>query len=214
MKPDEYRVFTNKEEELKFEENRYNEIASKSKERYSGLEATQVDLRMSKMVEYVLKHEQPSLNIGPGFGQLEKVLPPERLKIALDITENFLKGLNDIPNVIKVKGQAENMPFPSDSIPTVTTQSSFQVFVDQEAFLRELARVLKPNGFFAITIEYHWNYPRKPQKFYAHETDKLKTFIESLGLKVDEIKYLNDKGEWCQTLEEGFSLWIIGSKPL
>lgn len=211
---EEYKGFKSQEEEFAFEEVRYNTIASKTAAEYGGLEETQVDLRMIKMAELITHHDaEPSLNIGIGFCQLEKRLPQEWFKIGFDISSKFLNGgvqLN-ILNFVLVQGRAEQMPFADNSIPTITTQSTFQVLVDQEAFLKELARVLKPNGFYAITIEYHWNYPRKPQKFYAHEPEKLKTFLESLGLSA-EIKYLNSKGEWCPTLNEGFSMWIMGYK--
>lgn len=210
--PSEFRVFMDEEEEFKFEEKRYAEIAKNTEEKYAGLEESQVDLRMQKMAELIIQHDEPSLNIGVGFANLERILPKERKKIALDICKEFLDRLNGIDNLECNLGKAEKMPFKDNSIPTITSQSTFQVLVDQEKFLQELARVLKPGGFFAITIEYYWNYPRKPQKFYAHEADKLASYISSLGLNVTEIKYINEEGEWVQTLEEGFSMWILGEK--
>jgi len=208
----EYREFADAFEELQFEKERYTNIASKTPEEYDGLADTQVKLRMSKMVELILQHEEPSLNIGVGFGQLETMLPKERKKMVLDICPKFFERLRHIPNLELHEGIAEAMPFPNDSIPTITSQSTFQVLTDQRAFLRELGRVLKPDGWFAITIEYKWNYARKPQLFYVDEIDELKAFIKPLRLDITETKILSENGEWVDSLDKGFSLWILGTK--
>ena len=161
---------------------------------------------------------QPSLNIGPGYAHLEKILPEDHIKITLDLQNVFWKHLRGIPNQHRINAAAEYMPFRDSSLPTITTQSTFQVMFDQKAFLRELHRVLKPKGRFIITIEYGNTYNYAIQQFKVHpdpeqnEVDNLLKYIKNLGLHILVVKYLKLNGAWGDTRLDGFSLWIIGEK--
>ncbi len=162
----------------------------------------------------------PSLNIGPGYANLEKILPEDHIKITIDRKPSTLSYLKGIPNQNLINAVAEYLPFKDSSLPTITTQSTFQVMFDQKAFLWELFRVLKPNGLFIITIEYGNYYTVAIQEFpiYPHaeddETDNLLSYIKSLGLHIYVTKCLNLKDEWGDNKVEAFSLWIFGGKKL
>ena len=170
------------------------------------------------MRDILIEQEFPSLNIGPGYANLEAQLPEDHIKITLDLQNLFWGRLRGIPNQHLINAVAECMPFRDSSLPTVTTQSSFQVMFDQKAFLHELHRVLKPKGLFIITIEYGNLYDYAIQQFKVHpdpeqnEVDNLLKYIKSLGLHILVVKYLNLNGAWGDNRLDGFSLWIIGEK--
>jgi len=170
------------------------------------------------MHDIIIKHRQPSLNIGIGIVFLEKYLPSSHIKISLDKNIRFLKYYREIPNIHLINAFAEKIPLRNDSVPTVTTQSTFQVMYNQKHFLKELYRILKPNGFFIITIEYGGTYDLDSQQFKIsidekfNEYNKLVEYISKLGLNILETKYLNINGCWYNKIDKGFSLWIIGEK--
>ena len=170
------------------------------------------------MRDILLEQEFPALNIGPGIALLEKILPEDHIKITLDLEMKVFKHYRGIPNNHLITAVAERMPFRDSSIPTITTQSTFQVMLNQKVFLFELLRVLRPKGIFIITIEYGNTYNVAAQQFRIHpdpekdETDKLLIYIKSLGLHISVVKCLNLNGTWRDNKAEAFSLWIIGEK--
>jgi len=167
------------------------------------------------MRDILIEKETPSLNIGPGMAILEKMLPTSHLKVTLDLKTKYLTRLKGIPNIYLINAKAEFLPFRDSSIPTITTQSTFQIIHDQKGFLKEISRILSSNGFFIITIEhYSRTYDEADFKICdtANDLDDLLTYIYSLKLKISAIKSLNYKGEWVNSKEEGFSLWIFGGK--
>ena len=175
------------------------------------------------MRDILIEQEFPSLNIGPGYANLEAQLPEDHIKITLDRYQKLgtfetLGSLRGIPNQHLINAAAEYMPFRDSSLPTITTQSTFQVMFDQKAFLSELSRILKPGGLFIITIEYGNIYDYYSQQFpispHAEndDVDKLKVYIKSLGLHISFVKYLNLNGIWRDNKAEAFSMWIIGEK--
>ena len=83
---------------------------------------------------------------------------------------------------------------------------------NQKDFLRELARTLKKDGRFIITIEYAANYEVHRQTFPHFETNKIISFTHALGLTIHEIKILTYEGTWVHSINDGFSMWIFGRK--
>lgn len=167
------------------------------------------------MRDILSEQETPSLNIGPGMAILEKMLPTSHLKVTLDLKTKYLTRLKGIPNIHLINATAEFLPFRDSSIPTITTQSTFQIIHDQKGFLKELSRTLSSNGFFIITIEHKARtYPNADFKICDtdNELDNLLVYICSLKLKIFAVKSLNYKGEWVNSKEEGFSIWIFGGK--
>ena len=165
------------------------------------------------MRDFLLETEHPRLNIGPGMANLETVLPEDDVKITIDINPKCLSWLRGIPNTHLVQGDAEKMPFRTDSLHTVSTQSTFQILEDQFAFLNELARVLRKEGDFIITIE--WRHPHDPKKqsFNFNNLTLLYDYLNGIGLTVTETKHLGYDGKWYDEKDKGFSIWIHGKIP-
>ena len=79
---------------------------------------------------------------------------------ALDIQPEMLKQIEnklkqpenkDIKNIRLVEGDALNMPFEDDSFDLVYSITVFQEIPDKNKALKEMKRVLKPNGVLSIT---------------------------------------------------------------
>lgn len=172
----------------------------------------ELTLRVITMKDLLFSTNHPRLNIGPGRANLEAALPETDIKISLDRNINAVAWLKGIKNLHLVNAMAEYLPFRDESLPTITTQSTFQVMKDQEAFLKELSRVLVRDGFFCITIEWRLWYQPEKQRFTVYDLEPLKRFLQNLDLEIIEIKYLDYNGCWHHSLDKAFSAWIIGIK--
>ena len=199
----------NNKREYVFELKRYNEIALKPQDTYSGLDESRPEVRTQILKKYL--DEVPLyLNIGQGFGQLERAMG-DKPKICLDQCMSFLNYCKtlDLPNTQYVSSFGERMPFKSDYLPAVMSDSVFQTLVDQREFLIENARVLKPGGTFLLAITYKWNYPRKPQDFPADNPQLLNLFLNELGIDA-ETQYFKLENGMTTDYDEGDYMLVVG----
>lgn len=198
--------------EYVFEMKRYDNIALKPPETYDGLDESYPEERTEIFKGY-LDDAPFYLNIGQGFGQLEKAMGAKP-KMCLDQCIEFLKYCKsqDIPNTKYVLGFGERMPFKTDYYPAVVSDSVFQTLVDQREFLVENARVLAPEGQLLLAITYRWNYPRKPQDFPADDPELLLHFLRELGVHGDYQYFNLEKSEEDVGYKDGDYMLFIGEK--
>lgn len=65
----------------------------------------------------------------------------------------YARTLYQRPNVEYVRGNAESLPYPSSTFDKVVSVSCLEHFNDPQQGLREMARVLKPGGRLAISVD-------------------------------------------------------------
>lgn len=97
------------------------------------------------------------LDVGSGDGFLTSRFALECARItALEPDEHALKyarALYQQPNVEYVQGNAECLPYPPSTFDKVVSVSCLEHFADPLQGLREMARVLKPGGRLAISVD-------------------------------------------------------------
>jgi ubiquinone/menaquinone biosynthesis C-methylase UbiE len=90
------------------------------------------------------------LDVATGGGHTARTFAPHvRQVIAADIAPDMLKAARaaiDVPNVIYVAADAERLSFASSLFDLVTCRIAPHHFPDVFTFVRECARVLKPDG--------------------------------------------------------------------
>lgn len=104
------------------------------------------------MVEVPLIH--PVLDVGCGDGHFASVTFTEPIDVGLDPMDRDLAEAATLrPQVYRelVKGSATEMPFADASFQTVISNSVLEHIPDVDATVREISRVLKPGGEFAMT---------------------------------------------------------------
>ncbi len=105
--------------------------------------ATQVDLRGKNVLEVSCGH-------GGGASYLARRLQPKNYT-ALDLNPsgiNFCKQRHRIDSLNFVQGDAENLPFESNTFDAVINVEASHCYPNFPRFLVEVARVLRPGGFF------------------------------------------------------------------
>lgn len=120
-----------------------------------------IDIKWRKKVVEIVKNSNPEriLDIATGTGDLAINLAETRAKniIGLDISSGMLEiGKEKIKKkaldskIKMVLGDSENMPFDDSSFDAITVAFGVRNFETLENGLKEIYRVLKPNGTFVI----------------------------------------------------------------
>ena len=98
------------------------------------------------------------LDIGCGHGFVTRLAADKGASMTgLDISPNLIRyaesrELREHKGISYVEGDAMNLPFDSEAFDFVTAFCSFMDFADVDAALNEASRVIKPGGFFQMTI--------------------------------------------------------------
>ena len=120
-----------------------------------------IDIKWRKKVVEMVKETQPEtvLDIATGTGDLAiNLAETEAQKIVgLDISSGMLEigkekiSKRNLQNTIEmVLGDSENMPFDDNSFDAITVAFGVRNFENLNKGLKEIHRVLKPNGTFVI----------------------------------------------------------------
>lgn len=109
--------------------------------------------RVLALVKAYLEPELPvehALDVGCGTGHsTEALLPLARRIVGLDASSFMLAQAPRLPGITYRKGHAEALPFGAGQFDLVTAATAYHWF-EQERFMAEAARVLRPGGFLAV----------------------------------------------------------------
>ncbi|HLO12611.1 MAG TPA: class I SAM-dependent methyltransferase [Pseudoneobacillus sp.] len=144
------------------------------------------------------------LDVATGGGHTANAFAPlVKNVVAVDLTEKmliaaekFITG-NGYQNVQFTVGDAENLPFQDQSFDIVTCRIAPHHFPNVEAFIKEVYRVLKPEGQFLLDDN------------VSPEDDELDQFYNSVEKMRDYSHYRAwKKTEWLRMLElQGFKVY-------
>ncbi len=120
-----------------------------------------IDIKWRKKVVSLVKNTQPDsiLDIATGTGDLAINLAKTNASkiVGLDISSGMLEvGKEKVKNkgldskIEMVLGDSENMPFDDNTFEAITVSFGIRNFENLENGLKEILRVLKPNGTFVI----------------------------------------------------------------
>ncbi len=95
------------------------------------------------------------LDVGCGTGRLLRVAStywPQAQLLGVDPAEGMIEVARHLnPAATFLSGTAEALPLPDASIDLAISTLSFHHWHDQAAGVRDIARVLRPHGFFLLT---------------------------------------------------------------
>jgi len=161
--------------------------------------------------DYVLTdlRDKDALDVGAGTGRLAVTLLRRGAKVtALDVSAKMLEKLHKKNPAIKiVEGDAEDLPFESESFDLVTAAFVVVHLKDPAIFFKEAERVLRPGGELIVT---NINQKEAPSvktsagqikiKSYYHRPEKIRELLEAIGFGIVEEKIVREKDNWINQI--------------
>ena len=105
--------------------------------------ASQVELRGKEALEVSCGH-------GGGASWITRTMQPAKYT-GLDLNPagiKFCRQRHSVPGLTFVQGDAQKLPFPANSLDAVINVEASHCYPDFPGFLAEVARVLRPGGYF------------------------------------------------------------------
>jgi len=112
------------------------------------------------------------LNIGAGSSQLHPSI------LNLDIA--FSKSTDCVAN-------AEQLPFADNTLDIVVTQETLEHVKDPFLVIKEINRVLKPNGILYCQVPFTIGYHPGPTDYWRFSVEGIQEMVERTGLHCDEV---------------------------
>ena len=142
---------------------------------------------------------------------------PDAHYVGLDLTPEMIKQAETkgLKNAEFVVGDCENMPFEDESFDIVINSQSFHHYPDPQAFMGEVARVLRPGGILVLRdntgskgMMWFVNHIELPLAnlighgdVAAHTIDEVRGYCKAAGLTVEKIEQ-----------QKGFRLHLVARK--
>lgn len=97
------------------------------------------------------------------------------------------------------------MPFNDNSFDCAFGTEVLEHCPEPEIVLKEVVRVLKPNGFFFFTVPFLWNLHEVPHDEYRYTPFSLERHFKNSGFGEIQIK---STGGWHAALAQMLGLWV------
>ena len=97
------------------------------------------------------------------------------------------------------------MPFQDATFDCAIGTEVLEHCPEPEVILKEVYRVLKPDGLFFFTVPFLWNLHEVPNDQYRYTPFSLKRHLEKSGFKQIEIK---PTGGWHASMAQMLGLWV------
>jgi len=149
------------------------------------------------------------LDVGAGTGRLSVTLFRRGAKVtALDVSVKMLERLHKkSPTINIVEGDAENLPFESESFDLVTTAFVVVHLKDPSIFFKEAERVLRSGGELIITNINQKSAPSVKTsvgqikiKSYYHRPERILELLQEVGFDIVEEKIVKEKETWINQI--------------
>jgi len=101
------------------------------------------------------------------------------------------------------------MPFKSSSFDCAFGTEVLEHCPEPEIVLKEVCRVLKPDGVFFFTVPFFWNLHEVPHDEYRYTPFSLKRHLKNSGFYSIEI---NATGGWHASMAQMLGLWVRRSQ--
>lgn len=105
-------------------------------------------------------------------------------------------------------GDIQAMPLPDQSFDTVFSAEVLEHVPDPEKALREIYRVLKPGGYFVMSIPHLMYLHNEPYDFYRYTKYGLRVLLDKTGFNIITIQ---PSGGLCSFLQGIVATTIVGA---
>lgn len=140
------------------------------------MQSTQEE-KIKKILE-IVRPKGKILDIGSGFGVLEKFIPA----IAIDINERYLKSFK---SKYRIKASGDALPFKDKSFDFVFCIDTIHLLKNK----KEIKRVLKSNGKAVISIFCY-------SQSLKEKSEWLENIVKNLGMRIENKFIVKTDKEW------------------
>lgn len=147
------------------------------------------------------------LDVGCGFMPYRKIIesnPQVKNYTGMDL-EKPTYYANIEPDL---KWDGERIPLDDSSVDCVMATEFLEHYAEPEKILKEMRRVLKPDGKFLATVPFVWNLHEIPYDEYRYTPYSLRRHLANADYKNIRIKPL---GGWNRALAQMLGLWLAFS---
>lgn len=127
------------------------------------------------------------LDVGCGLRPYEKYFA-EGVYIGIDVPQSGRLEDGKKPDY---EFDGINIPFADAHFDSVLCTEVLEHAVDPDALLREIYRVLKPEGTLFLTVPFMWGLHELPYDFRRYTTEGIRAAIEKAGLNIIRLEKLN-----------------------
>jgi SAM-dependent methyltransferase len=132
-----------------------------------------------------------TLDVGCGIKPYENLFSSSQY-IGLDIEQS---GHNHLNSKVDVYYDGKTFPFNDNEFDTVVTFQVFEHVFNPSDFLKEINRVLKPDGELLMAVPFVWDEHEQPYDYARYSSFGLKHILSQHGFTVVELrKSVNDFG--------------------
>ena len=133
--------------------------------------------------------------------------------VAADLTPEMVAIATDAFDVVGVVADAERLPFREGSFDAVTCRIAAHHFLDPEAFVAEVARLLAPGGTFALEDNVapddadlarflnRVESVRDPTHVESYTVERWREWLEDAGLAVEECAVVEKELDYASWIE-------------
>lgn len=147
---------------------------------------------------------EPVLDIGCGDGSFVQALAPEGRWAGIDPDRKPLLTARHVPQYSLVSVAAGGaLPFPDNAFGSVVSNSTLEHILDVEPVLREMYRVLRPGGTFAVSFpserfyDYHFGTMAASRLRVSSAADAYRAWIR----RIARVHHADTPDVWRRRLE-------------
>lgn len=148
------------------------------------------------------------LDVGCGFMPYKKLIesnPKVENYIGMDLEQPAYYG-QIVPDL---KWNGREIPMESESVDCVMATEFLEHYAEPERVLKEIHRVIKPDGRVFATVPFVWNLHEIPFDEYRYTPYSIERHFRNAGFREIQIKAL---GGWNLSFAQMIGLWTTFSK--
>ncbi|NQV88628.1 MAG: class I SAM-dependent methyltransferase [Parcubacteria group bacterium] len=183
-----------------------NNFLNKLALRIIGLPHLGFRMRAKIILKEALRISKSSavLDAGCGYGLYSMILAENGFNHidAIDLDQKRIENINNVlgelprlrPSIKTHIGSITKLPFQNESYDLIICSEVVEHIRDDISAIKELARVLKPNGTLILSVPYNSKYNQRIFKMFGHERpgytkENLSTLLRPEGVEITEDKY-------------------------
>ena len=148
------------------------------------------------------------LDVGCGFMPYKKLIesnPKVENYIGMDLEQPTYYG-QIVPDL---RWNGREIPLENESVECVMATEFLEHYAEPETALKEIFRVMKPNGRVFATVPFVWNLHEIPFDEYRYTPYSIERHFKNAGFREIQISAL---GGWNLSFAQMIGLWVTFSK--